>query len=428
MGILGAGESGLGAALLAQKVGDSPFVSDNRSISEKRKTEFEKYNIHFEEGGHTIERLAQADVIIKSPGIPSKVKVIQELLEMGKEVIGELEYAYRHCKSRIIAITGSNGKTTTTNLTYHLLNDNGVSVVKGGNYGDSFSRCLVDHEFDWIVLEVSSFQLDDIVEFKPNIGAILNISADHLDRYDYDFNKYALSKMRITMNMSSEDQFFFRNNDVVVSPLLKQQSNRMAIEALVPLDGELKKVCEESKALRGEHNLMNASFACAIARHVGVPRSSLKRSLETFKNDPHRMETVAIINGVEWINDSKATNVDAVKYALSSFEKPIIWIAGGVDKGNDYDLIGDIVKTQVKGLICLGVKNDSLINAFENIVPHMAETQSVEDAIAIAGKWAEEGDIVLLSPACASFDLFENYMDRGDKFAAAVWNQLRKQH
>lgn len=428
MAILGAGESGLGAALLALKVGDIPFVSDNGSISAQWKAQLETYKIRFEEGGHTIERLAQADLIVKSPGIPSKVSVIRNLLKMGKEVIGELEYAYRHCQSRIIAITGSNGKTTTTNLTHHLLKENGFSVVKGGNYGESFSRCVADYEFDWIVLEVSSFQLDDIIDFKPNIGAILNITADHLDRYDYDFSKYAQSKKRITRNMSWEDQFFYRKGDSVVEALIEDLTGRLAITALEPLAGTLRKVCGKSKALRGDHNLMNAAFACAFAGYLGISESALRGSLETFRNDPHRLETVAIVNGVEWVNDSKATNVDAVMFALTSFRQPIIWIAGGIDKGNDYGLIKEAVRRQVKGLICLGIDNERVKEAFGDIVPQLAETQSMEEAIDTASKWAAEGDVVLLSPACASFDLFKNYKDRGEKFAAAVWNQLRKQH
>ncbi len=409
-------------------MGDIPFVSDNGSISAQWKAQLETYKIRFEEGGHTIERLAQADLIVKSPGIPSKVPVIWDLLKMGKEVIGELEYAYRHCQSRIIAITGSNGKTTTTNLTHHLLKENGFSVVKGGNYGKSFSRCVADYEFDWIVLEVSSFQLDDIIDFKPNIGAILNITADHLDRYDYDFSKYAQSKKRITRNMSWEDQFFYRKGDPVVEALIEDLTGRLAITALEPLEGTLRKVCGKSKALRGDHNLMNAAFACAFAGYLGISESSLRGSLETFRNDPHRLETVAIVNGVEWVNDSKATNVDAVMFALTSFRQPIIWIAGGIDKGNDYGLIKEEVRRQVKGLICLGIDNERVKEAFGDIVPQLAETQSMEEAIDTASKWAAEGDIVLLSPACASFDLFKNYKDRGEKFAAAVWNQLRKQH
>lgn len=423
--ILGAGESGLSAALLAKQKGLMPFVSDLRSISLKSKEILDKHKIPFEEGGHSYDVLSKADMVIKSPGIPGDVGVCRQLRDAGLQIISELEFAFHFTCADVIAITGTNGKTTTTNLVHHVLEAAGLKVIKGGNLGRSFSRLLLEEKVpDYYVLEVSSFQLDDIVRFKPKIAVVLNITPDHLDRYNHELSSYAASKMRITMNQNANDVLIIYGND----PCIKEQIKKYTLntKVLEVEDENLSSVKFDlsNPYLRGRHNAINASFAIEIARALEIPDETIDRAFVTFRNDDHRMEVVAVINGIEWINDSKATNVEAVYFALEAVEKPVIWIAGGIDKGNDYRVLMNLVREKVKVIICLGSDNEKLLAAFSREVKIIEEAKNMEQATAIARDYAKKGDAILLSPACASFDLFKNYKDRGDQFKNAVWQQL----
>ncbi len=425
--ILGAGESGLGAALLAQQKGHSVFVSDRGKIAPAAKEELAAHGIPFEEGQHNRERLLQADEAIKSPGIPDEVPLVQELRSR-MPVIGEIEFASRYNEGgKIMGITGSNGKTTTTRLAHHLLRTAGFEAAMGGNVGKSFARCLYERQHPYYVLEISSFQLDSILRFRPDIGMILNISPDHLDRYGYEMERYIRAKYRIAMNQGPEDAFLYKSDDPNILSLLPEHDIKarclplhsgMLQEERFAIEGATFKL--QPTKLRGTHNHMNALFAVRAALLWGAEPSLLQRGLETFEPVAHRMEVLGKINGVEYINDSKATNVDAVYYALGAVQQPVVWIAGGQDKGNEYAALLPLVQEKVRAMVCLGIDNEKLKAAFAGQVEELREARSAEAAVAQAAAIAKAGETVLLSPACASFDLFKNYEQRGEQFKAAV--------
>ena len=435
--ILGAGESGTGAALLARQKGFEVFVSDKGPIKQKYKEELQAADILFEENTHTEEKILNASLIIKSPGIPIKAEIIKKVSAAGIPMVDEIEFASLHTDARIIAITGTNGKTTTTLLTYHLLKESGLNVALAGNVGFSMARQVATEQFKWYVLELSSFQLDGIKTFKPEISVLLNITPDHLDRYEYSLDNYINSKFQLIQNMGKDHHFIYYVND----PIIEREVNRRTLipqqlpvslapssKAPVHFDGEKMnfklaenfRIGQDETTLKGPHNLINTMSAVTAAFLAGATVQGIKSALKTFKNAPHRLESVATIKGVEFVNDSKATNVDSVVYGLGSYNQPLTWIAGGIDKGNDYNLIMDDVKKKVKVLICLGKDNSKLREAFGDVVEEIYETQSVSDLVRQALKIANSGDVVLLSPACASFDLFKNYEDRGDQFRKAV--------
>lgn len=435
--IIGGGESGTGAAILAKGKGYDVFVSDSGLLKEKYKADLTAYAILFEEGIHSEEKILNADLIIKSPGIPDKVELIKKIKAKGIIIIDEIEFAFRFTSARIIAITGTNGKTTTTLLTYHLLKSAGLNVALAGNVGESFARKVAMGNFDWYVLEVSSFQLDGIKTFKPDIGILLNITPDHLDRYEYKMENYVNSKFQLIKNMDTKGSFIYYAEDAVTGAEVKTRKialvqipvslklntssvHSKGLEMIFDLDGSKFSVAQEETTLKGPHNLINTMAAISAARVAGVSIANIKAALKTFKNAPHRLEPVGIINGVEFINDSKATNVDSVVYALGSYTQKLIWIAGGIDKGNDYNIIKDQVKSKVRTLICLGKDNTKLKEFFGGMVSEIKETQSVKELVRMALQSAKAGDVVLLSPACASFDLFKNYEDRGNQFRDAV--------
>jgi UDP-N-acetylmuramoylalanine--D-glutamate ligase len=437
--ILGAGESGTGAALLAKAKGFDVFVSDQAPLKEKYKAELKHHNIEFEEGMHSENKILDATLIIKSPGIPEKAEIIKTVKGAHIIVIDEIEFAYRYIgDSKIVAITGTNGKTTTTLLTYHLMKNAGMNVALAGNVGFSMARQVATEKYDWYVLELSSYQLDGTETFRPDIGILLNITPDHLDRYEYHMQNYVNSKFQLIENMEPQHHFIYYADDKVIANEIKTRSivpeqlgvslNSTSLTA-VKFDGEKMnfslqekkfRIAQDETTLKGPHNLINTMAAVSAACLAGVGEHTVREGLKTFKNAPHRLESVGSIKGVEFINDSKATNVDSVVYALGSYDKPLVWIAGGIDKGNDYNLIREDVKKKVKVLICLGKDNDKLKKAFAGLVPSIQETQSVQELVRMALTAAREGDIVLLSPACASFDLFRNYEDRGDQFRSAV--------
>jgi len=440
--ILGAGESGTGAALLAKAKGFDVFISDQGSIKDKYRDDLVRNKIEFEELKHTEEKILNANLVIKSPGIPEKAEIIKKLKAKGVEIIDEIEFGFRYINGKVIAITGTNGKTTTTLLTYHLMKSAGYSVALAGNVGESLARKIVNGNADWYVLEVSSFQLDGTKSFKPEIGILLNITPDHLDRYEYKLQNYIDSKFQVIQKMDSTSKFIYYADDEVIS---KEIASKKTAASKIPVslksgspvfyDGKVMQfdlskkftVSQSDTTLKGPHNLINTMAAVSAVFLAGVKLEAIREGLKTFKNAPHRLEPVGTVNGVEFINDSKATNVDSVVYALGSYNQPLIWIAGGIDKGNDYNLIKDQVKEKVKTLICLGTDNKKLKDFFGGIVPTIRETQSVEELVKIALQEAQKGDVVLLSPACASFDLFKNYEDRGDQFRKAVSN-LRKEN
>ncbi len=435
--ILGGGESGTGAALLAARKGFDVFISDKGPIKENYKQELEKHLIPFEENTHTPELILNASMIVKSPGIPEKAELIVSARAAGIEIIDELEFAFRHAGGKIIAITGTNGKTTTTLLTYHLLRTAGFNVSLAGNVGKSMARQVAEGSHDWYVLEVSSFQLDGMKTFKPQIGVLLNITPDHLDRYDYKMENYVASKFRLISEMDSSDHFIYYSDDPVISGEIAKRSihsDRIGVslraDASTPVKAEGSSmsfdlessftIAQAETSLKGPHNLINTMCAVTAASIAGVSEASIREGLKTFKNAPHRLESVAMIRKVEFVNDSKATNVDSVVYALGSYKGPLIWVAGGVDKGNDYNLIKAEVGKKVRAIICLGKENDKLKKAFGDVVPLIEETQDVKDCVRRALRLSRPGDVVLLSPACASFDLFKNYEDRGTQFREAA--------
>lgn len=432
--ILGAGESGTGAALLAKAKGFDVFVSDYSTIADHYKQQLLDSAIRFEEGGHTKEEILDSWMIIKSPGIPENVKIIKKAIKKGIKIVDEIEFAYNYTSAKIIAITGTNGKTTTTMLTYHLLKSAGLNVGIAGNIGKSLARQVIDDSYDYYVVEMSSFQLDGTHVFKPYIALLLNITPDHLNRYEYKFDLYIVSKFRIVQNMDSSDHFIYNADDAVVNGHIttvpcsrhsvsikgRAESHLQDNNLTFNVDRETLKIAQSETALLGKHNAFNMMAAVRVALILHIKEEDIRSGLKTFKNAPHRLEHVDTIKNVDFINDSKATNVDAVGYALESFERPLVWIAGGVDKGNDYNLIMQSVNRKVKALVCLGKDNRLLREAFHDRILNLLETDNMKDAVQSAMKYAEEHDVVLLSPACASFDLFSNYEDRGEKFKEAV--------
>ncbi len=440
--ILGGGESGVGAALLAQANGYAVFLSDKGHLQDRYKVQLEQAGIPFEEGQHTESRILNATEVIKSPGIPGTVPLVKRLRQQGTPVISEIEFATRYTTANLIGITGSNGKTTTTLLIYHLLKTAGLNVGLGGNVGDSFAKQVLDRQFDYFVLELSSFQLDDMYQTRLNTAVLLNITPDHLDRYNYDFQQYVASKFRILQNMHPGDPFiFFQENEPTVRELARRNPaitslpitlHPTAIASGQPgaylqngtlhtrFANQLFTLDMANLPLQGPHNAINMMAAILAAQSVGISNETIAAGLRTFVNAAHRMEPAGVINEVQFINDSKATNVDSVYYALASMNQPTIWIAGGLDKGNDYSQLDELVKEKVKALVCLGKDNRKLVAYFTGKIPIVQETDDVRDAVARAVAQSKPGDVVLLSPACASFDLFRNYEDRGNQFKEAV--------
>jgi UDP-N-acetylmuramoylalanine--D-glutamate ligase len=443
--ILGAAESGVGAALLAQAKGHTVFVSDRSAIQADYKQQLTRAGIEFEENQHTLERILQAEEVIKSPGIPEKAPVIQALREKNIPVISEIEFAGRYTQAKCICITGTNGKTTTTLLTYHLLKEAGVNVGLAGNVGFSLAEQVIEDKFDYYVVELSSFQLDDTHDFQPWIAILLNITPDHLDRYGYSLEQYALAKLRIVRNQDSSGTFIYNADDENIQRYFKaalrpvhkmpfslhhrpdmhlaayyESEDLIRIDLLPGYYSPTEQVSTANSPLIGQHNRQNMMAAIVAARVAGLSREHIETALATFQNADHRLQFVGEINGAKYINDSKATNVEAAWYALDGIHQPIVWIAGGTDKGNDYSSLLGLAERRVKALICLGVDNAKLRASFDSLVPHVEETQRMADAVARATALAAPGDVVLLSPCCASFDLFKNYEDRGRQFAEAV--------
>jgi len=439
--ILGGGESGVGTAILGLKQGYEVFVSDFGEIKEKYKAILNQYAILWEEKQHTADLILNASVVMKSPGIPDKAPIVKELKAKNISVISEIEFASKFTEATIIGITGSNGKTTTTLLTYHILKKAGLNVGLAGNIGKSFAWQVAENQYDYYVLELSSFQLDGIIDFKPHIAIITNITPDHLDRYNYDYNLYIDSKFRITKNQTENDYLIIDNEDEAISEWLlhnkikaqkipfslvsKIEENGIYLEdqnIISTINKEKNMFPIDELSIKGKHNVKNAMAAISGAELVQIRKKSVRESMSNFEGPEHRLEMVRKTNGVVYINDSKATNVNSVFYALDSMTTPTVWIVGGVDKGNDYDPLMFYVREKVKAIICLGKDNSKLFNTFSNVVPHIEETTSMENAVKIANKLTEKGDTVLFSPACASFDLFENFEDRGQQFKTAVNN------
>ena len=436
--ILGGGESGVGTAILGKKKGYDVFVSDFGKIKENYKEVLSINGIKWEEGKHTESKILNADVVMKSPGIPDKSPIVKLLVENKIPVISEIEFAAPFTNAKTIGITGSNGKTTTTMLTYHLLKSAGINVGLGGNIGKSFAWQVAEDRYDYYVLELSSFQLDGNINYRPDIAIITNISPDHLDRYEYKYENYIASKFRITMNQTESDFLIFDADDEAISEWLKNNTTKAQ---LIPFsltktfekgaflkDNNMEININEEEfvmetqyiALEGKHNLKNAMAATSVAKLLQIRKQTIRESLSNFQGVEHRLEKVLKIQNVQYINDSKATNVNAAFFALDSMNSPTVWIVGGVDKGNDYSELMSLVHEKVKAIICLGVDNKKIIDAFGNIVDMMIEVTSMQDAVTMAQRLSEKGDTVLLSPACASFDLFENYEDRGRQFKNAV--------
>ncbi len=436
--ILGAGESGVGTALLGKEKGFEVFVSDKGKIKEKYKDVLLNNEIEWEEEQHTEDKILNADVVMKSPGIPDSIGLIKMLKENNILVISEIEFASKFTNANLIGITGSNGKTTTTLMTYQILNNGGLNVGIAGNIGDSFAKQVVQNSFEHYVLELSSFQLDGIENFRPHIAIITNITPDHLDRYDYKFENYIASKFRIIMNQTEGDYLIYDADDEVIVNYLKEHSIQSTllpfsltkkIENGACLENNNIKITIANNqiimpianlTLEGKHNIKNAMAASTAAHLLKIRKHTIRESLENFHGAEHRLEKVLRINKVQYINDSKATNVNATYYALESMDAPTVWIVGGEDKGNNYSALFPFVNEKVKAIICLGVDNKKLFETFGSMVDIMVETQFMSEAIKIAYKIAEAGDNVLLSPACASFDLFENFEDRGRQFKEAV--------
>ena len=454
--ILGGGESGVGAALLAKVKGFEVFLSDKGMLSDKYKETLSQNNIPFEEGQHTESKILDAHEVIKSPGIPDKVELIKKLHSLKIPVISEIEFASRYTKAKIVAITGSNGKTTTTLLTYHILKNAGLNVGLAGNVGESFAKQVINDTFDYFVLELSSFQLDNCFNFKADVAILLNITPDHLDRYDYEFQNYIESKFRVLQNMTSADNFiYYQESEALIGELSKRTDltvNRLPVSLAPPApEGG----ATESKSsvlapplgaggavrgaflttnyktqtfnfpisalpIKGSHNAINAMCAMLVCQSLGLDNEQITAGLKSFQSVEHRLEPCGEIKGVQYINDSKATNVDSVFYALGSYDEPIILIMGGVDKGNDYRQIETLVTQKVKALICMGTDNSKLVEFFGKKVPMIFTVDSMQKAVQLSSDLGTEGDVVLLSPACASFDLFKNYEDRGRQFKAAV--------
>ncbi|MDX1773913.1 UDP-N-acetylmuramoyl-L-alanine--D-glutamate ligase [Oceanihabitans sediminis] len=437
--ILGGGESGVGTALLGKAKGYEVFVSDKGTIKEKYKKVLIHNEIEWEEQQHTESKILHADVVMKSPGISDKVALVQQLMQKNIPVISEIEFASKYTNATIVGITGSNGKTTTASLMHHLLKQE-IEVGLAGNIGDSFAKQVLKKDYKNYVLEISSFQLDGIIDFKPQIAVITNITPDHLDRYDNQFEKYIASKFSIAKNQTKEDYLIYDADDEVITnwldvhpvqstllpfSLVKKIENGAYLDQeniIITIDNNQIIMPKTNLALEGKHNIKNAMAASTVAHLLKIRKQTIRESLENFQGVEHRLENVLKINKVQYINDSKATNVNATYYALESMDAPTVWIVGGVDKGNNYQELYPFVNEKVKAIICLGVDNQKIIEAFGNMVDIIVETQYMTEAIKIAYKLAESGDNVLLSPACASFDLFENYEDRGRQFKEAVRN------
>lgn len=439
MVILGGGESGVGTALLAKAKGYDVFLSDKGKIKKKYKDVLIHNEIEFEDETHTVSNILAADLVMKSPGIPDKVALVKEIREQRIPIVSEIEFASQFTGATIIGITGSNGKTTTASLTHHILTQE-LEVGLAGNIGKSFAQQVLEKDFPNYVLEISSFQLDDIINFKPHIAVLLNITPDHLDRYNYEFEKYVASKFRIVLNQTKEDYLIYDADDEVINNWLqthKIQSTLLPfsltkkIENGAYLDKNTIKITVDNNqiimsttnlALEGKHNIKNQMAASTVAHLLKIRKQTIRESLENFQGVEHRLEHVLKINKVQYINDSKATNVNATYFALESMEAPTVWIVGGVDKGNDYKELFPFINEKVKAIICLGVDNEKLLNTFGKMVDTIVETQYMSEAVKMAYQIAETGDAVLLSPACASFDLFESYEDRGRQFKEAVRN------
>ncbi len=436
--VLGGGESGVGTAILGKKEGFEVFVSDKGMVKEEYRKVLEHFGIDWEEGQHTEEKILNADLVMKSPGIPDSAPLAVKLRDAGVPVISEIEFASRYTRATIIGITGSNGKTTTTMLTNHILKEAGLHVGMAGNIGDSYAKMVAENNFDYYVLEISSFQLDGIVDFRPHIAILTNITPDHLDRYDYRFENYIASKFRIAKNQTGEDYLIYDADDEVIvqwlqknpvrSKLLPFSLNKILDEGaylendkiIIKTHNNTIEMTTDALALEGKHNVKNTMAATTAAKLVRIRKETIRRSIENFQGAEHRLEKVLKIHHVQYINDSKATNVNAAYYALDSMKTPTVWIVGGVDKGNDYRELMPLVREKVKAIICLGTDNSKIRYAFGNVVDLMVETFAMEEAVKVAYKIAERGDTVLLSPACASFDLFKNYEDRGNQFKAAI--------
>lgn len=435
--ILGAGESGVGAAVLAKKEGWNVFISDYSSIPEKFKEAIEELGVDWEEGKHTMGRILNSDLVVKSPGIPDSVAVIKAIREKGIKVISEIEFGGYYSKAKTICITGSNGKTTTTLLTHHILKRAEFNVGLAGNIGDSYAKQVAEEDYDWYVIELSSFQLDGMYDFKADIAILLNITPDHLDRYDYDMQKYVDSKFRIVQNQTENEWFIYNQDDPLILKELEKRNipshkASFSIKEKVELGGYLDKeqittnikeqftMSIHELALKGKHNAQNSLASSITSRILEIRKETIRESLSDFVNVEHRLEFVAKVHGIDFINDSKATNINSTWFALESMDKPTVWIVGGVDKGNDYTELMDLVKDKVKAIICLGKDNNKIINAFDGVVETIVEASSALEAVAYGYRLAKKDETVLLSPACASFDLFENYEERGNEFKKAV--------
>jgi UDP-N-acetylmuramoylalanine--D-glutamate ligase len=435
--ILGAGESGVGAAILAKKQGWNVFVSDFGSIKQEFKDELDANELKWEEGQHTESVILNSDLVIKSPGIPDKAPIIKKLKEKGIKIISEIEFGGYYSKAKTICITGSNGKTTTTMLTYHILQKAGINVGLAGNVGKSFAKQIATEDFDWFVLELSSFQLDDMFEFRADIAMLLNITPDHLDRYNYEMQNYVDSKFRILQNQTENDWFIYNFDDKIIQTeiskreikakqapfsLVKDMPNgAYTNEEQITININEKIIMSiHDLALKGKHNSQNSMASAIAARVLDIRSAVVRESLTDFVNVEHRLEFVAKVHGIEFINDSKATNINSTWFALETMEKPTVWIVGGVDKGNDYSELMDLVKNKVKAIICLGLDNQKIIDTFSGVVETIVEAKTAMEAVAYGYRLASKDETVLLSPACASFDLFENYEQRGDMFKEAV--------
>ena len=436
--VLGGGESGAGTAVLGLKQGYDVFLSDKSKIADKYKAVLDEYNVTYEEEQHTEEKILNADVVMKSPGIPEKAEVVKHLRAKDVKIVSEIEFASWYTDAQIVGITGANGKTTTTALTYHIMKEGGLNVGLGGNIGKSFAMQVATEEYDYYVLEISSFQLDDIEKFRPNIAILTNITPDHLDRYNYELQNYVAAKYAITKYQTENDTFIYCSDDEITMQNIDKYPTKAK---KIPFSYETEysegayvkdetihiniknnpfTMSIQELGIRGRHNVYNSLAAGIVANIYGLRKEQIRESLMNFKSLEHRLESVTKIRGVEFINDSKATNVNSTWYALESTSKPIIWIAGGVDKGNDYAVLEQLVKKKVRALICLGVDNTKLHAAFSKHVDIVVNCTNMRDAVRMAYQLGNPGDAVLLSPACASFDLFQNYEDRGKKFKDAV--------
>ncbi len=436
--ILGAGESGFGTAVLGIKQGYDVFVSDGGKIKDNYKNLLNEWKIEYEEAKHTEEKILNADVVMKSPGIPEKAEMVKKIRKQGIKIVSEIEFGSWFTNAQIVGITGANGKTTTTALTYHIMKSGGMNVGLGGNIGKSFAYQVATENFDYYVLEISSFQLDDIEKFRPDVAVLTNITPDHLDRYNYELQNYVTSKFNITKNQTEKDYFIYcADDEITMSNMEKYPTSAQKIpfaydkefaeggfvkndNIIININQNQFTMSIQELGLSGRHNVYNSLAAGIVANVYGLRKEQIRESLSDMKSLEHRMESVAKVRNIEFINDSKATNVNSTWYALESMNKPVIWIAGGIDKGNDYSVMEQLVKKKVRGMICLGVDNTKLHSAFGKMVDIMVNVSNMGDAVRMAYQLGNSGDCVLLSPACASFDLFENYEDRGKKFKEEV--------